>query len=95
MEKFLGVRPAGIGDIFQRMIGKWVLLACRYNVTHDCVVDRILSCLRGVIEVGIREMKFLWEHHNKDIGWVLIIFDAQNMFNEINCAAMLWNMRYT
>ena len=40
-------------------------------------------------------MNFLWAEHQEGVGWVVLLVDAINVFNEINRTAMLRHVRHT
>ena len=42
------------------------------------------------IEGAIHAMRELFDLHSDD-GWSLLLVDARNAFNSVNCMAALWN----
>eukprot|EP00957_Ditylum_brightwellii_P206017 15346440-Ditylum_brightwellii.AAC.1 len=39
-------------------------------------------------------MGLLWEDFGEEEGWGILLVDARNTFNEINCKTMLWHVRH-
>ena len=94
LEKCPGVRPAGIGDNPQRMLVKYILKACGKDITHTCCVYQLCLGLGGGIEGGIHEITSLWEEHQEELEWGVLLVDASNPFNKIKCTAMMWHVRH-
>ena len=89
LDKCPGVWPVGIGEILQRILGKCVLQACGEDETHACGVDQLCSGLRCGIEGSIHVMTSLWEKHQEEVGWGVLLVDERNNLNEINQTVML------
>ena len=50
LEKCPGVKPVGVGEILQRILGKFLLKECGKNVTHSCGVEQLCSRIRSGVE---------------------------------------------
>jgi hypothetical protein len=95
MNKFPGVRPVGIGDIWRRLIAKCVLTGAGHSATTTCGSDQLCAGLRAGTDGAIHGVSTLYnelEDSNSDSGFLLI--DANNAFNEINRINMLWTIRH-
>jgi hypothetical protein len=62
------------------------------DVKEVCNSDQLSSGAKAGSEASVHAMKSLFEEHRKD-GWGLLLGDADNAFNRMNCPAMLWNVR--
>jgi hypothetical protein len=95
MDKFPGIRPIGIGDIWRRLVDKCVLTGAGHSATTSCGSDQLCAGLRadpdGVIH-GVSTLYNELEDSDSDLGFPLI--DANNAFNEINRINMLWTIRH-
>jgi hypothetical protein len=91
MDKFPGVRPIGIGNVWRRLIAKCVLAVAGHSATTACGSDQLCAGLRAGTDGAIHGVSTLWnelEESDSDSGFLLI--DANNAFNEINHINMLW-----
>ena len=74
------------------------MLKCLLRVTgHEakaaCGTDQLDRGVEAGIEGGIHAMCVLWEEHSQEKGWGFPLIDAQNVFNEENRTAMLWDVQ--
>ena len=37
-------------------------------------------------------MRLLWQHHDQEEDWGVLLIDLGNVFNENKCTVMLWDM---
>jgi hypothetical protein len=89
-----GVRPAGIGETWERLGFKCVLLVCGDEAKEACGVDQLCAGLEGGIEGGIHAAKLLWHEHSHEEEWGCLLVDARNAFNEGNRMLTLWTVRH-
>jgi hypothetical protein len=95
MDKFPGVCPIGIGDVWRRLIVKCVLTGAGQSATTTCGSDQLCTGLRVGTDGSIHGVSTLYnelEDSDSDSGFLLI--DANNAFNEINHIYMLWTIRH-
>jgi len=94
LDKCPGFRPIGIGETLRRVIGKAVCMATCLDATLACGSDQLCAGLRAGIEGAIHAMNELFDiHQDQSIGWGVLLVDAANAFNSLNCAAMLLHAR--
>jgi len=90
LDKCPGVRSIGIGETLHRVIGKAVCMATRLDATLACGSDQLCAGLRAGIKGAIHAMHELLEiHQDQPTGWGVLLVDAANAYNSLNCAAML------
>ena len=63
------------------------------NVELSCGADQLCGGVRSGIEGAIHAMTGLFSQHAVSLGWGVLLVDASNAFNSLNCAALLWNVR--
>ena len=67
-------------------------MATYLDVASVCGSDQLCAGLQECIEGTIHGMNKLFStHQNQDSGWDVLLVDAANPFNHLNCAAMLWH----
>ena len=59
------------------------------RMKHACGVDQLCLGLRCGIEGSIHVMTSLWEEHQEEVGWGVLLVDERNTLNEINQTVML------
>ena len=90
LNKCPGVCPIGIGETLRRIIGKAVCLATQIDAALVCSSDQLCAGLKAGIDGAIYAMNnLLYTHQDQSSGWGLLLVDAANAFNSLNCTAML------
>ena len=84
------VRPIGVGEVLRRIMGK-----CVTKVTKPDVIDasgslQVCAGHKSGSEAAIHAMRERFEHDNSD---AVLLIDASNVFNSLNIAAALHNIR--
>jgi hypothetical protein len=91
LDKSPGVRPIGVGETLQRIIGKAICLVTRSDAGSICGSKQLCAGLKCGIEGAIHSVTDLFDSHDDDYG--VLIVDAKNAFNSINRISLLWNIR--
>jgi hypothetical protein len=60
LNKFPGVRPVGVGEIWRRVCAKTVLLVAGEEAKEACGIDQLCAGLEAGIEGGIHAINELW-----------------------------------
>ena len=90
LDKCPGVRPIGIGETLRRVIEKAVCMATCLDAALVCGSDQLCAGLQVGIEGAIHgTMEMFSTHQDQDSGWGVLLVDAANAFNSLDCAAML------
>ena len=84
------VRPIGVGEVIQRIMGK-----CVMHVTKPDVIDasgslQVYAGHKSGSEAAIHAMRNIFEADEMD---AVLLIDASNAFNALNRAAALHNIR--
>jgi hypothetical protein len=53
LDKCLGVRPVGIGESWQRLFAKTILLLCRKEAKQACGINQLCAGLESGIEGAV------------------------------------------
>ena len=81
----------GVGEILRRIIGKAILGPVACDVQKACGALQLCVGQSAGVEATVHAMRVLFEDDEAD-GVFLI--DAENAFNRINRAAVLWNCQF-
>ena len=94
LNKCPGVCPIGIGETLRRIIGKAVCLATHIDAALVCGSDQLCASVKVGIEGAIHAMNDLFStHQDQSSGWGVLLIDAANAFNSLNCTATLLHIR--
>ena len=94
LNKCSGVRPIGIGESLRHIIGKAICSATRLDLAVVCGTDQLCGGMKCGIEGAVHVVADLFEdNHSLPTGWGVLLVDASNVFNSLNRAALLWNVR--
>eukprot|EP00957_Ditylum_brightwellii_P003246 247310-Ditylum_brightwellii.AAC.1 len=84
----------GDREALQSFVGKAILFICGDAVTKACGAKQLCVGLRLGIEGRIHAMDDLWSDYGDNKEWGILLVDARNVFNKLNCMALLWHVRH-
>ena len=87
-----GVRPIGIGVTLHRVVRKTICLATHIDVTLSCGFNQLCARLSSGIEGAIHAMNSPCDQHCSPSGWEVLMVDASNAFNSLNCTALSFRL---
>ena len=90
MKRPKGVRPIGIGEIINRIIGKCIMQISKEEVKRAAGNLQVCAGQQGGGEAAIHAMSEIFQESEVD---AVILVDAKNAFNNINRDAMLHNIK--
>ena len=67
LDKFLGVRPVGVGKTLRRVVGNAVCMATRIDIEHLFVVDQLCGGLSSGIEGAVHAINNLFAQHTDSV----------------------------
>ncbi|MEL6606451.1 MAG: reverse transcriptase domain-containing protein, partial [Cyanobacteria bacterium J06614_10] len=85
-----GIRPIGIGEVLNRIIGKCVMHILKTTVRKAAGNLQVCAGHLAGGEAAIHAMREIYEDENID---AVLLVDAKNAFNTINREAMLHNIK--
>ena len=91
LNKCLGVRPIGVGEVLRRIIGKAVMRIVRLDVVTAAGPMQVCAGLEGGCEPLIHAMR---EIFNEDDTEGILLVDTANAINNLNRKAALHNMQF-
>ena len=86
LDKCPGVRPIGIAETLRRVIGKAICSATCADIESLCGVDQLCGGVKSGIEGAIHAMNDQYSQNCTLPDWGVL-------FNSLNRAALLWNVR--
>ena len=89
LDKLPGVRPVGIGEIWRRLLAKYMLKVTRPKATHAFKDDWICAGLKAVTDRAVHRVQYILDANPAKKNWDLLPVDSENSFNEINQIRML------
>ena len=91
LDKNLGVRPTGVGETVQRIMGKAILFIIKEDILEVAGTLQLCVGQEAGGEVVIQAMQQLFQD---DTGEAVILVDATIAFNSLNREAALHNIEY-
>ena len=88
LDKCPGVCPIDVGEALRRILCKVIALATWTDLEDVCGVAQLCSGLRAGMEGVIHAVRELFDLYSDD-GWGVLLVDARNAFNSVNCVAAL------
>ena len=92
LDKCPSVRPTGIGECLRGIICKSVAEFKKINLEETCLTDQLACGLKAGIEGAIHALSDVFDDSKED-GCGMLLMDASNAFNSLNCETALWNAR--
>ena len=89
-----GIRPIVIGEIWRRLLAKYILAITCPSAKDAYGLDQLCAGLSTGIEGAIHGMSQLWEESEALDYWGFLLVDARNAFNKLNRINMLWTIRH-
>ena len=90
LNKNLGLRPIGVGEVLRRVMRKVAMSAFSENVTT--VSSDAHMCGRSLgSEAAIHALRIIFQHENSD---TVILIDATNAFNNLNREVFLHKIKF-
>ena len=91
LNKNLGVRPIGVGEVLRRIIGKTIGWVLNQDIQEAASPLQASTGLKGGAEAAIHVMRDIFNEESTD-GVILV--DASNAFNTLNRQVALHNIQY-
>ena len=91
LNKCPGVRPIGVGEVLQRIIGKAVMRIVGLDVVTAAGSMQVCAGLEGGCKAAVHAMRTIF---NEDDTEGILLVDAANAFNNLNRKAALHNMQF-
>ena len=89
LDKNPGVRPIGVGEVLRRIVGKAVMKITRQDLQCAASFSQLCAGQIGGCEAAVHAMKQIF--NLPSVEGVLLV-DATNAFNKLNCQVTLWNV---
>ena len=90
LNKFPGVQPVGVGEVWCRACTKTVLLVAGEEAKELCGINQLCANMEVGIEGEIHVITELWQQMKEEEDWGFLLIDGSNAFHEMNWTAMLW-----
>ena len=84
LDKCPGVRPISIGECLRRIICKSVADFTKIDLEETCLTDQLACGLKAGVEGAIHALSNVFDD-NKEDGCGILLMDASNAFNSLNC----------
>ena len=91
LDKCPGVRPIGIGDMVRRIIAKAVLQIVKGDIQEATGTKQLCTGQIAGVETAIHAVHDSFEHEDTE---AVLLIDARNAFNSLNCKVALHNVRF-
>ena len=88
LDKNLGVRPDGIGEILRCIIGKSLMKVLKRDITCAAGVYQVFSAHPSGCEAAIHALRKVFASFGTE---AVLLVDADSAFNRLNCAVALNN----
>ena len=89
LDKNPGVRLIGIGETSRRIISKAILSVLKQDILNTSGCLQLCAGQRGGCEAAVHAMREIFnDSHSKGV----LLIDASNAFNSLNCRSALLNM---
>ena len=92
LDKNLGVRPIGIGEVLRRIISSATMSLIKPELVNATAPLQTCAGLSGGIEASIHAMRKIYDDEETE---GILLIDASNAFNALNRRAALHNLQFT
>ena len=89
LDKNPGLRPIGVGEVLRRICGKAVMSVVKQDIVNSSCKVQMCSGQSSGSEAAIHAMRDLFEEEESK---AVLLVDAANAFNSINCNIFLHNI---
>ena len=89
LDKNLGLRPKGVGEILRRIAGKTVVSSTRNNIIDSVGLLQVCAGHEASCEALIHAMNNIFPDEETE---AVLLVDVANAFNAVNCKALLHNI---
>ena len=86
LDKNAGLRPIGVGQVVRRIAGKVVMKVVKQDIKKAAGCLQLSAGQEAGCEAAIQAMHRIFESSETE---AILIVDAENAFNSINCKALL------
>ena len=76
LDKWPGIRPAGVGETWRRMMAKCLLRGAGPEANEACGTTQLAGGVDAGIEGAIYAMGVLWEEHKQEEDWGFLLIEA-------------------
>ena len=93
LDKCPGIRPIGIGEIWRRLLAKYILKVAGTEAKDAYGNARLCAGLEAGIEGEVHAACILFVENDNEEEWGFLLVDAVNVFNASNRIACLWTVQ--
>ena len=91
LDKNLGLRPIGVGEVLRRIAGKVVMKVVKEDIKKAAGCLQLCAGQEAGCEAAIHAMHRIFESNETE---AILMVDAENPFDSINRKALLHNIEY-
>ena len=91
LDKNPGVRPIGVGEVPQRIVGKAIISIIKPDIMSCAGNLQLCAGQASGCEAAVHAIGDIFEEQSTD---ALLLIDADNAFNSLNRKVLLHNIRY-
>ena len=92
--KSSGIIPVGIGETWQRLLAKCLLLVSGQEAKAACGTEQLAGGVEEGIAGAIHAACLQWVQHSHEEDWGFLLIYTRNEFNGENRTARLWAVRH-
>ena len=90
LDKILGLRPIGVGEVLRRKAGKAAMMLFKNDIAHAAGALQLSAGQDAGVEAVLHVMHDIFSEENTE---AVLLIDAENAFDSINRKVMLHNLR--
>ena len=91
VDKNLGLRPIGVGEVLRRIASKSVMMLFKNGITHSAGPLQLSAGQDEGVEAVAHTVHDIFSEENTE---AVLLIDAENAFSLINRKVMLHNMKF-